>query len=437
LTGGKALANAEVSLYRANGELFDASKFSQSNPKITSKEGYYGWMLPEGKYYIIVQRDGYFDYRSPTLDIVQGYWVSRVDLVARPISILEAISSQDGLLRNIGNVSVAVYDNAVAAAKVWKQFVDVYADNPTVEKITEKIAAPAVVATVAAATIPVMGFSSIVALLRFVFLQPLMLIGRRKRNKWGMVYNALDKLPVDLAIIRLLDFETGRVVQSRVTDQKGRYFFVAKLGQYRIEVVKNGFVFPTTLLSGMETDSEKVDLYHGEGITVDEDGAVITANIPLDPAGATVKPRRIAREKTLRMVRVVVACFGVAASLVAVYISPTWQMWTLLGVQIGISLLFARLSQPLPVRGWGIVYDATGKKPLGNVVTRLFSARFNKLVTSQVTDSRGRYYLMAADDVYFATFDKKAYTTTKVEGIDLRGKEDNVVNVDVSMKPQV
>ena len=52
------------------------------------------------------------------------------------------------------------------------------------------------------------------------------LFGRRKRAKWGVVYNALTKLPVDLAVVRLVDVKTGRVIRSRVTDSEGRYAFL-------------------------------------------------------------------------------------------------------------------------------------------------------------------------------------------------------------------
>ncbi|HOX61006.1 MAG TPA: hypothetical protein PLV72_03310 [Candidatus Magasanikbacteria bacterium] len=428
------LANVEVSLYGGNGELFDAEKFSQSNPKLTGDEGYYGWMVPKGNFYVVAKRGGYFDYRSSVLNASGNYWAQDIKMIKKPESILESIKSGDSLIQNIGNVSVAALANVVANAQVVKQTIDVYANNPTIEKAAENYAAPITVGVVAVATVPVMSLPGVIALLRFVFLQPFMLIGRKRRKKWGTVYNSLNKLTIDLAIVRLIDRVNGRVVQSRVTDQKGRYYFVAKPGKYRIEVSKDGFVFPTVLLSDMKTDSEKVDLYHGEDVNVGEDNVIITANIPIDPIGVTEKPRRIARERALRMARVVISYLGVAASLVAVYISPVWQTWLLLGVQVVVGLLFVRLSHPLKIRGWGIVYDESGKKPLGNVVARLFNSQFNKLVASQVTDSRGRYYLMAADDVYFATFDKPKYEPVKVEGIDMRGKDGGVVSVDVKMR---
>ena len=72
-------------------------------------------------------------------------------------------------------------------------------------------------------------------------LAPNTAIGRRRRKKWGVIYNALTKLPVDLAIVRLMD-QSGKVIRSVVTDKEGRYFIVGE-GVYRVAVMKNGFVF--------------------------------------------------------------------------------------------------------------------------------------------------------------------------------------------------
>ena len=97
-----------------------------------------------------------------------------------------------------------------------------------------------------------------------------MLIGRKKREKWGVVYNSLTKLPVDLVIVRLFSIDTNRLVQSKVTDGQGRYSFVVNPGRYRLEVKKMNFTFPSLLLKDWQSDSEKTDIYHGEQISVTE-----------------------------------------------------------------------------------------------------------------------------------------------------------------------
>ena len=105
----------------------------------------------------------------------------------------------------------------------------IVADNPVVEKVNERVAAPTVaaaaVANVAtgASTLPTM-----LLYLRFLFLQPSFLFGRKKKKAWGVAYNGFTKVPIDLALVRLVMKEKNQVLQSRVTDVDGRYFFLAK-----------------------------------------------------------------------------------------------------------------------------------------------------------------------------------------------------------------
>lgn len=109
-----------------------------------------------------------------------------------------------------------------------------------------------------------------------------MFIGARKRNKWGVVYNSITKQGTNLAAVRLMDAQTGRVLQTRITDENGRYFFHVKPGDYRIEAVKAGHVFPSLVAKDLTEDNEYLDVYHGTPVHV-ENETDLTLNIPLDP----------------------------------------------------------------------------------------------------------------------------------------------------------
>ena len=119
---------------------------------------------------------------------------------------------------------------------------------------------------------------------------------------------------------------------------------------------------------------------------------VITANIPLDPSGETKTPRRLVWEKVGKKIQVALSWFGLAVTGVSLYISPKWYVWVLLGGHIGMFFVFRRLALPAKPKSWGIVYDAKSKNPVARAVARLFSSQFNKLVSTQITDSRPPYY---------------------------------------------
>ncbi|USN52533.1 MAG: carboxypeptidase regulatory-like domain-containing protein [Candidatus Nomurabacteria bacterium] len=124
--------------------------------------------------------------------------------------------------------------------------------------------------------------ASLFNFLWYLLTQPLMFIGARKRNKWGVVYNSITKQGTNLAAVRLMDAQTGRVLQTRITDENGRYFFHVKPGDYRIEAVKAGHVFPSLVAKDLTEDNEYLDVYHGTPVHV-ENETDLTLNIPLDP----------------------------------------------------------------------------------------------------------------------------------------------------------
>ena len=106
----------------------------------------------------------------------------------------------------------------------------------------------------------------------------------------------------------------------------------------------------------------------------------------------------------------------------------------LLIVHIIFSLLFRRLAKVNKVKGWGIVYDFDDKKPVKKVIARLFNVSLNKLVSTQVTDRKGRYYFLAGDGKYYVTFEHKNYNSQQTEDIDLQGNKGDVITKEIGLK---
>ena len=72
--------------------------------------------------------------------------------------------------------------------------------------------------------------------LQYFFTAPVLFFWRRRRKGYGVVYNAIAKTAIDLAVVRLFQIDPanpsarGRLVKSRVTDRGGRYFSWFNLG---------------------------------------------------------------------------------------------------------------------------------------------------------------------------------------------------------------
>ena len=298
-----------------------------------------------------------------------------------------------------------------------------FLDNPIVEQANETFAAPAVVAVAIINTFATFSFFNLFSYLQYLYTQPFAVLFRRKRKKWGVVYNSLTKQAVDLAIVRLYQKGNGQLVQSRVTDKQGRYTFITPPGEYYLMVTKPKFDFPTALLKDKREDGKYLDLYHGETVMVTDKRIAVTANIPLDPKEDVRPATKIIFQYYLRKLQYAVSFSAVPVAAVSMVISPSAFTFTLFGFHCLLYILFRRLGYQRPPKSWGIVYDKGNSKPLAHAITRIFDKQYNKLLETRVADAKGRYAFLVDNNVYYLTADKGGYKTAKSFDIDLISKD--------------
>lgn len=263
-------------------------------------------------------------------------------------------------------------------------------------------------------------------LLQFIFTQPFQLFFRRKG--WGVVYNSITKKPVDLALVRLYDSKTNRLISSKVTDQQGRYIFLVDAGEYYLSVEKPEFEFPSKLLQGIHDDGSFVDLYYGGSITVNTGEKVaIVANIPLDPTDLKISNAEIIRRFSRRRNARYFSWLGPIIAVVYLIIVPSWLALAVVVGHLLLLIYFRRTAQKLSGKKWGIVYDAATKKPLGKSITRIFSPEYGRMLEFYVTDNQGRYGFLAGGNKYYVMADKEGYQTAQTPIIDLTHSKGNAV----------
>jgi hypothetical protein len=420
--------------------VWDGSPFNQNNPMTTGLTGTYGWYVPNGLYRLLASADKFESYTS------SSYVVS--NNVVNSSMVMNAILEKKP---EVTNITEAVQQTAIAIATVFKspvaqtvqEAMTTVRENEVIQQATD-VATPTLAVTAGASVLVMSVAFDFIPFLQYLFTAPVLLFWRRKRKGFGVVYNAISRDPVDLCVVRLflIEDETkpgpGRLVKSRVTDKGGRFFFLVQPGKYRLTAIKAGFRFPTDYLKDVKDDGTFLDVYHSEFIVVTEKDAVITPNIPLDPAqvGQTQTPKRVVWQGRLRVLQHLVAVSGVLVSLTVAIIRPSVLAVVMIAVQVLVYLLSRRLAKPRKPKSWGIVYDKTTKRPLGNVVARIFEPKYNKLLDTQVTDSKGRYAFLLGPSEYFAVFEKEGFKPTQVRPIDLRNaKGSQDFSVDVEMHP--
>lgn len=434
-TLGNRLSGARVTLYEeyASFRVWDSAPYHQSNPQTTNAQGEFSYLVPPGRYYLLVQKAGFRDETTAVFEIANNVVNPRVEVLVKPPPLSEVWDLAAPITTNLSNVAQNLGQKTIYAGEVVRKDV---LDNPEVEKSNETIAAPAVAAVAIISYGTAISLGSLLPFLQLIFTQPLLLLFPKRRKGWGIVYHSLSKMPVDLAIVRLYEKITGRLVQTRVTDRAGRFAFFVQPGQYFIKVVKPNFSFPTAYLKDKKEDVKYFDLYHGEEITVTEKNTLVTPNIPVDP----VEAERAAPDKRIillyfgRKVQNIVAPLGIAFAAISVLISP--RLW-MVGILAGHCLLYAlfrRLARSKKPKSWGIVYENKTRAPIGLTVTRIFETEYNKLLETQVTDGHGRYSFLVGNNVYYVTFSKPGFTPKRSEAVDLRKREEGgAVGLDVGL----
>lgn len=361
----------------------------------------YGWMVPNGKYYLAVSYDG--KTTTTPVFVVNNNIANQSFTIPADVRLVLRPSHQDaGALTNL---------------------------------FVREVVAPVSVALVMLGVLTQVSLFDILALLRLVFSQPILLISKRKREAWGLVYNSLNKLPVDLAIVRLVDPATSRILQTKVTGKSGRYFFKAAPGTYRLEVIKDGMVFPSQLLMSSKSDGRKTDLYHGAALTITEHYPVINATIPGDPKVEEKTLARLKWERAGRIIQVLLSFFGVGVTGYSLFLAPEkWHLWLLLIIHILVLALFIRLAIPKHPEGWGVVTDTNSQKPLPGVVAKLYNTEYGRPVSYELTDRHGRYYFLAGDSTYQIRFEKSEYKPKTTAEIDVRGKEEENIALNTRLE---
>ena len=224
---------------------------------------------------------------------------------------------------------------------------------------------------------------------------------KKRRKRWGVVYDAFSKEPEALAIVRLYDVTTNKVIETQVTDQTGRFSFFTQPGTYSLSVTKVPFVYPSGVVRG-RTDGKYANVYRGENIVIRNDDDEISVSIPIDPK----RRERIKEGSFMDAFLDVLERVGPFVAVLSFAISITLVLYTpsVLNVAIFIINTILILLQFLVVphlrKSWGIVFDDATLMPLSLATISLFDANSNKLLRSRLSDYQGRFNFLAPPGHY-------------------------------------
>jgi cysteine-rich repeat protein len=315
-------------------------------------------------------------------------------------------------------------------------------NNPAVEKTTERVAAPALVAIVVANLITEASVRGFLPFLSLLFTEPFLYFTRKRYKDWGIVYDALSKKPLDLAIVRLYKRDlnhpefTGQLMATKVTDIMGRYHFLTEPGtDYYLTVTKPNYLYPSRYTHGKAQDEEYANLYHAEAINTTEEDNIINFNIPVDPDLPEESDQQILKKFYFRKVRTYLAVLGPILAVASLMIMPTIPMLILVVLHLVTFTVFRRLTAAAPkLPGFGVVHDRASGQPLKQAIIRVFDTTYNKLLGTEIANSQGQYYFLVGRGKYYLTSSKEGYQKYQSSHLDLTNTSEPAIKENIPMK---
>jgi hypothetical protein len=272
------------------------------------------------------------------------------------------------------------------------------------------------------------------AVVLFVLLtltRPVYLAFTKRKKGYGVVFDSVTGLPLQLATVRLvIPGVYGTPVATAVTDKHGRYSLQGRPGEFIVEVTKTGYTFPSTYLK--KRTSLYDNLLPSSRIIV-KDFGLMTKNIPMDPAKG-------GRSKIFHW-RLVL---GKETQLLIAYLSPlllaiypyflhkTVIAWVVYVIYIAVMLQRVFTFKP-GHPAFGTIRDAQSNEPIPQTVVRIFNAKFNKLMDTQITAARGRYAFLVHSGTYYILISRDGYKSLRLNYPVIK-KDGTVLAKDVKLK---
>lgn len=221
---------------------------------------------------------------------------------------------------------------------------------------------------------------------------------KKKRKPWGYVYDSQTKKPIQGALVRIFDKE-GRLLATQSTDKEGRYGFLTKPGEYYLKVSKNNYIFPSCLPGPG---------YRGEIVKQKE--KMVNLNIPLDPVFEVLVRRVSFFQKTISLASKLRRPLLILGSL-SFFIVFLVNMTSINSLILALYLLFwlLEINEMRKIKSYGKVYDEKTEEPIDLAIVRAFEKEKNRLVSTKVTDLKGRFFFLVDKGNYSVSATKENF----------------------------
>ena len=402
----------------ANGLVnWDAAKFGQTNPQITAADGQYTFFVPAGTYQLTATKDGYHAYISGDINVINepvslNIELSKDQLQAISNSISQAFSGVIGgsknIIVNIHKLSAPIASNKSVAVT----------QNTTTVVAAAVVTVTAVLPTVA--NLPMLDFFG------HIFAYLAALVTRRKKQKaLGQVIDSESGQPVAGAVVRITTSDTGKVLETQVTDAFGNFAFLVAPGTYTVETTKDHYQFPSHMA--------RVG-YHGETISFKKE-TPLQLTVPGDPELKTISKRLMVLStinQIALVLRLPILILGTVLTLIFAFGQPS-VLNMLIAVFYILAWIHELMQRFLMGRFTGQIVDQETNAALDLAIVRL-ARPDGKLIASKVSNQKGHFLVQAAPGQYNVTVTRRGYQ--QLLNVSWQTKKHDTLAKEFKLEPQ-
>ncbi len=230
---------------------------------------------------------------------------------------------------------------------------------------------------------------------------------RKKFRDWGTVYDVDSGRPIPLAIVKIIDKETGISKETKITDSLGSYYFLVSPGTYALDPEKKEFSeFTNNDLSAFPVWTEKTYQYQPLEF---KEYAKVDADIPMKLVDGNFSP--LPKKGFWKFMFGIIFWTGLFLNLAIFAITPGVFNALMIFVYLVLEVIrrFGKGKSK-----WGTVVDENGN--IQSFATlKLYDALTQNLVMRTVTDEKGRYFLIANPGEYRLNVETISGKNTQME----------------------
>ena len=236
-----------------------------------------------------------------------------------------------------------------------------------------------------------------------------LLLGRRQKKSWGVVYDEGNKKPIPFAVIKLYS-ESGKFLKDTVSDTVGRFVFAVDKGKYWMEVRAQGY----QPISHRNEDFNAA-FYRGENINIVDGDVALGVKIPLISENISAaenffqKFKRNAPEyfRSLAIVIFVI-------SLILFFVTSTaFNLFTVV-VYFALSI-YLFYNYTIVTKSVGILFEKNIDTRIKSAFVSILSTDAKNLVQDLIlTDEKGRFPLLLDPGKYIVDVNLPEYKIDSV-----------------------